>query len=476
MNGIGDGPVVWTAVVVAGYPALAIALIELQRRLRDRFPAGAKVCHLLQITVLPPLALFLLIDNVADVPADHTLHRLVLSVLAITSINAALAALNALVRSGSMSSEWVQRTTGLVLDLARLLVVLVAAAVVASHIWAVDLGAMLTALGVGSVVLGLALQDTLSGLFAGVSLMSSKHFKEGDWIEVAEYSGRIVQMNWRTVTVETLDDNRLVVIPNSELARTQFTVLTSGNRSFGENIEVHFAYGSPPARVMDALEKAVLAVDLVLPEPPHDIDLIGLDEHGLHYEVTIHTRTRKEGEEAVTEVLRKLWYICQRERLVFAGAAHRLNGHSEPERMPAAEITARLVATGLFPADARALQAVVDDARHELYDDAEVLLPAGDPFTELFLVVEGRLAVVLGRGEHQRVVQQVGPGELFVGRALLTGAPATVGLHADGEVSVIHLGSLAVLAFLNENPTLARPFEARIEMTELGLATIGNAA
>ena len=41
MNGIGDGPVVWTAVVVAGYPALAIALIELQRRLRDRFPAGA---------------------------------------------------------------------------------------------------------------------------------------------------------------------------------------------------------------------------------------------------------------------------------------------------------------------------------------------------------------------------------------------------------------------------------------------------
>jgi len=472
MDLLHDRSAIWTVVIALGYPALAIGLVEVQRILRHRSVDGAKVCRLAQTTVLPPLAVYVLLDRVARVPAGGTFPKVVLSVLAITAINTTLVGFNAVMRSGAVSGDWAQRTTGLVMDLARMLVVLVVAAVVASHIWGVDLGSMLTALGVGSVVLGLALQDTLSGLFAGVSLLSSKHFKEGDWIEVGELSGRIVTMNWRTVTIETLDDERLVVIPNSELAGTQFTVLTTGTRTFGENIEVHFAYGTPPAKVMDALEKAVLSVDIVLPEPPHDIDLVGLDDKGVRYEITIHTRTRKQGEEAVTEVLRKLWYICQRESLTLAGAAHRLNGASEPLRPGPVERAEALAATELFPADATGIDRVVRNAHHELYDEGEVLLDVGDAFTRLYVVADGGLAVTVGHGEAERAVQQVEAGGFFITRAFLTGAPSGVRLRADGEVSVIRLDADTVLEFLTDNPTLARRAEEAIDLMEIGLSTM----
>ena len=59
--------------------------------------------------------------------------------------------------------------------------------------------------------------------------MIKSNFKEGDWIESGGVEGQIVHMNWRTVTIETLDDEKLVVIPNSTLASEPFTVLTTSS-------------------------------------------------------------------------------------------------------------------------------------------------------------------------------------------------------------------------------------------------------
>ncbi len=467
-----DSGTVWTLIVAIGYPLLAIILVELKRVSQKRLPEAAKICTLLQVTILPPLAVFILSSQVAHAAPDGVTSKLLLSILAIASINTCLATINVVMRTGVFSAQWVQQTPELILDIIRLALVLLAAAFVASHIWAVDLGSLLAALGVGSVVLGFALQDTVSGFFAGVSIMSGRHFKEGDWIEAGEVSGRIVHMNWRTITVESLDDNRLVVIPNAELAKTMFTVLTTATRSFGENILVSFAYTTPPARAMAALEKAVWSVDLVLQEPPHDIDFVEHGPNGMVFELTMHTNSRKEGEEAVTEILRKLWYICQREGLTLSGAANRMYRNDRLPQMTKAEITEVLAASGMFPKDAPAFDTVARQARFELYDNDELLLGAGQPFTRLYLVVKGELATSIHQGQSPRVVQQVGAGEFFIERAFLTGAPSVVNLRAEGEASVITLEASAVLAFLTANPGLARRFEEAIELTETGLANV----
>ena len=474
MAAIADHAIGWTIGVAVGFPLTSVLLVELERRFREKSADGAKVCRLLQRTVLPLLGVYLLLNRVGGASPHGAPTKLVLSVLSITAINAVLVAVNAFMRSGARDAEGTPRATGLVLDLARLLVVLIAAAVVAAQIWGVNLGSLLTALGVGSVVIGLAMQDTVSGLFAGLSLLSGRHFKEGDWIEANGVEGRIVHINWRTVTIETLDDNRLVVIPNSSLANTQFTVLSTSTRSFGSNMEIRFAYGSPPARALEAIERAIESVEIVMEDPPYDIDLIGIDDQGILFEATVHAPSRKDGEEAVSEILSKLWYICQREGLVLAGAANRLHGYNQPSGPTDEERSASLEATELFLPSVPGFDRVLQNARHELYDDGEVLLRAGEPFNRLFLVTSGNLAVNLPNDEEHRAVQEVEEGEMFMVRALLTGGPAPVTLRADGEVAVLSIEAAVVLGFLNENPALAGRVEQTIDITEQGLSTIRN--
>jgi small-conductance mechanosensitive channel len=470
MSVFSDPAVAWTLGLAVGFPVASVALVELERVLGKRSPDAAKVCRLLQRTVLPPLALFLLLHRILNQPTDRTIVKVVLSVLSITGINALLVAVNAAMRA-PRQGDGERRGTGILLDLARLFLVLLASAVVASSIWGVDLGGMLTALGVGSVVLGLALQDTVSGLFAGMSLLSGRHFKEGDWIESNGLEGRIVHMNWRTVTIETLDDQKLVVIPNSTLAGEPFTVVTTSSRTFGSNLEIRFAFGTPPAKAMDALERVIESVDVVLADPPYDIDIVAADGEGLLFDICMHAATRSDGDAAITEVIRKLWYLCQREGLVLHGGANTYSSHTKPPRPSRDELAQLLASTELFPGTAVGFDSLLDSARFEVYDDGEVLLSTPEPFDRLFLVVDGTLRVALGHGKQQPSVQEVEAGSAFVARALLSGGPSPVTLKAAGETSVLRLAVADVLSFLNQNPRLARGLERAIDVTEAGLRT-----
>ncbi len=111
-------------------------------------------------------------------------------------------------------ASWRSRAPKLFQDLIRLLLVAIGAAIVLSVVWRQDLGGLIAALGVGSIVLGLALQETLGNLMAGIALFFEKPFSAGDWISVGGKSGQVVQITWRSVHLRTAERN-LLVLPNS---------------------------------------------------------------------------------------------------------------------------------------------------------------------------------------------------------------------------------------------------------------------
>jgi small-conductance mechanosensitive channel len=78
---------------------------------------------------------------------------------------------------------------------------------------------LITALGVGGLAVALALQDTLSNLFAGINISLSKRIRIGDYIQLdSGQEGYVVDMTWRLTTVRQLPNN-MVVIPNTKLAQ-----------------------------------------------------------------------------------------------------------------------------------------------------------------------------------------------------------------------------------------------------------------
>lgn len=80
-----------------------------------------------------------------------------------------------------------------------------------------DLNGLVAGLGIGSVVITLAAQDTAKNLFGGLVIFMDKPFTVGDWIEIDKYEGTVEDITFRSTRIRTFE-NSVVNIPNAVLA------------------------------------------------------------------------------------------------------------------------------------------------------------------------------------------------------------------------------------------------------------------
>jgi len=108
---------------------------------------------------------------------------------------------------------------------------------------------LLTALGVGGLAVGLALQDTLANLFAGIHLLVSRQVRPGDFVRLASgQEGFIQDITWRYTTIRQLPNN-LTVVPNSLLASAVMANFSLPDPEQAALVEVSVSYDSDLGRV-----------------------------------------------------------------------------------------------------------------------------------------------------------------------------------------------------------------------------------
>jgi small-conductance mechanosensitive channel len=108
---------------------------------------------------------------------------------------------------------------------------------------------LLTALGVGSLAVGLALQPTLSNFFAGLYLSTSKPIRVGDFIELEDGTqGEVVDIGWRATRVRQIANN-LAIVPNSRLGEMRILNYSQPAMPQAAIVTVGVAYGSDLERV-----------------------------------------------------------------------------------------------------------------------------------------------------------------------------------------------------------------------------------
>lgn len=101
-----------------------------------------------------------------------------------------------------------------------------------------DLSGLITGLGLGSVVLTLAAQDTIKNLIGGIIILIDKPFKAGEMIKFATYQGKVEDMTLRSTRIRTLDDT-IIQIPNSLIVSSSIENLSNyQRRRFVLNLEL----------------------------------------------------------------------------------------------------------------------------------------------------------------------------------------------------------------------------------------------
>lgn len=120
----------------------------------------------------------------------------------------------------------------------------------------VSVAPLVTALGVGGLAVGLALQPTLENVFSGIQLIASRQIQPGDFIRLdSGEEGTVMDVTWRNTLVHKLS-NDVVIVPNSVLARAAVTNFSTGDHEYVLSVPVSFASAGDP----DAVEHLALEV------------------------------------------------------------------------------------------------------------------------------------------------------------------------------------------------------------------------
>lgn len=149
--------------------------------------------------------------------------------------------------------------------LGQVFIALVAVITILQH-FGVNVASLVVSLGVGSLAVGLAAQDTLANMFAGFTLMLDRPFRVGDRIRLATGEiGDVESIGMRATVIKTLDETHLVV-PNALLVKERLVNQSLPTPAITTRLEVGVAYGTDLARARAILREAVLAAPYVATE------------------------------------------------------------------------------------------------------------------------------------------------------------------------------------------------------------------
>jgi small-conductance mechanosensitive channel/CRP-like cAMP-binding protein len=474
-------PIAWGAALLILFPLLIILIGEVIHRQGSSEEAQvySLPLALLRSGVLPLLFVDILLRKVVGWEGSHLAVKVADTALWIVVLNALIAVLNILLFREKSTLAGRQRIPKLLLDLFRLFVVGCGAAFIISWVWGVDLSSLVTALGVGSVVIGLALQDTLGSLFSGIALVSARQFRVGDWIKYQDDEGLVVAMNWRSVKVRTRTGDA-VYLPNGAIARSAVTVLADGTGSTGRTVELRFPFQTSPDRVVGILIEAALQTKDFHLDPPVRPGINEFQEKCISYRVMVRTVDPAKLSGVRTEYLSNVWYLVQRNGLkFFVDSSDGENNFGdanagELETSPQA-FARKLSAAGTFILNDDALLRLVRNARLERYRAGQTLIERGQTVSYVYALIAGRARAVLVTESGQEIaLHEFEPGQLLMAKSFLRGAGTPFAITATAEIEAIAIPVDDFKTMCAADRTLARDIEqmlsAREDATQRALA------
>ncbi len=148
-------------------------------------------------------------------------------------------------------------TTGLFYGLIKGIIYAVGILIILSFL-GISITPLITALGVGGLAVALALQDTLSNLFAGIHILVEKSIRVGDFVRLESgQEGIIEDITWRTTRIKMLPNN-IIIIPNSKLSQSIVINYNLPEKEMSFPIPISVDYSSEPEKVEKILyEEAI---------------------------------------------------------------------------------------------------------------------------------------------------------------------------------------------------------------------------
>jgi small-conductance mechanosensitive channel/CRP-like cAMP-binding protein len=363
-------------------------------------------------------------------------------------------------------------------DLFSLVAYVTALAVILKfHFADLSFGALLSGSALLGIILGLALQDTLGNLFAGISLHADKPFQVGDVLAVSQFTGVVESITWRAVKIKTFQ-NHTVLVSNATIAKENFEVCPRDNAN-ARLVFFSAAYYDSPVRVIHAVREAIRECENVLRYMTPIVRIRGYGESGIDYEVKYWLADYARYNDTDALVRQRIWYAFRRAGLTFPFPTRTL--HLVPAEAQDGDghesLTERLSAVEIFsPLSSDELGALASNACGRVFAPGETIIRAGDTAASMFVVHRGSVDVKVDQNGQTRTLKRLHEGDFFGEMGLFTGEPRTANVVAAEETEVLEIDHAAMRGLLESNPDLVESLSHTINERRAGLAATASSA
>ena len=436
----------WAVGIALGLPLALILLTEWQHSLRRRGSVLLQPVTMLRNYLIPLAALLLAMVGANQMPAVSMPVRIVGTAVAVLVLMLLLAGIRASVFSNAPEGTWRHRVPAIFLDVIRFGLIAIGTGLILAYIWGAHIGGLFTALGIGSIVIGLTLQNSVGQIISGLLMLFEQPFRIGDHIETDKAKGRVVEVNWRAVHLET--STGMQITPNSVLAGAAFTNLSRPAGQHATRVTSVFAIEDRPDQVCNMLVR----VASQLPECHPDRTPVAVPLGAMYYRTKIPLRSPGDDGSAESTFLRWIWYAARREGLHLDEAE---DFFSDPESVAAA--IHKVVAPTLH-LTAEQQKAMVPYAAIQRFGAGELIIENGIVPEAMSFLLAGTVLLTADADDGTRT--EVGTLETgsFFGQSTLIRQAVTGSSFALGEVTVVRVAREAIERVLHDNPVLLQEF------------------
>jgi small-conductance mechanosensitive channel len=459
----------WAIALIIGFPFGVIGLGELIYRLQRHGKSLAATLRVVRNLVLPILVFLLFLRHVLNFPASGQLVKSLETLFWLSVIHAALSLLNAILFGQAKADTWRARVPKLLIDLLRLFLVLLGGAIVLATVWGADLAGLVTALGVSSVVIGLALQDTLGSVMSGIALLFERPFAVGDWLQVGDVVGQVIDINWRAVRLQTFE-REMIIIPHKLIGGEMIRNFNQPQRLHAERIQIGFSYNDPPNLAKVVLYSTALETQGILSDPEPSILTLSYDDFAITYEVKFFIDNYGNLEEIRDRFMTRVWYAAQRNHLTIPFPIRTLYHFHGPTSQ----------AQGASKKFAESIQSIpsfvpLDHPPHlnppaeginlQHFGAGETVVRQGQGSDALYIIISGQ-AVMTVRNElgQEQDVLSLQTGEFFGEMTLFSGEVSGVSIKAIRDLEVMALAAPVVSQMIERQPSFAREISHILEI------------
>ncbi|WP_260961947.1 mechanosensitive ion channel family protein [Pseudomonas citri] len=325
---------------------------------------------------------------------------------------------------GAAMMQRVGHTGRLLQDLLGAVIFLIAIIAALAYVLDLPVKGVLATSGAMAIIVGLALQSTLSDVFSGIVLNTTKPYQLDDWISIDGTEGRVTDIDWRATRLQTAQGS-MAVIPNSLAAKAKVINFSRPSDVHGLSISVHVSPHARPQKVIEALERAMIGCRALLASPVPSVTLKSCDSDGAQYEINGFVASMSQKR----EVRNQLFDLAFRHLRASGVSLLSSSENSAPSGVsrPRALLESSSIFSTLRQEEKDTFS---QNMTLQTFRAGDVILAAGEVSDHLFIIESGVVSASLVRNGQTLEGGRMGPGEVIGEAGILSDQAALANFSA----------------------------------------------